>query len=290
MSRGKRHAYEMPAYWRRPVVPRAARLAARYTMMALIAVVMVGPFLWFGSIAIRGAGNIYQIQLIPDEPTLENFKIVWKEFGIGRSFLNSVWVAALSVGLNLLFASLAAYPLARLTFPGRKLIFALILSTLFLPFQVYMIPLYLLCWKMGLQNTFTGVVLPFSVSAFGVYLLRQYYLTIPSSLDEAARVDGASEFRIWAQVMLPLTKPALASLAVFAFVANWSNFLWPLIILQDERKYTLPVMIAKLTGAFIDRTAYLAAGSVIAILPVIVLFWALQRFFIGGITLGAVKG
>jgi len=159
-----------------------------------------------------------------------------------------------------------------------------------IPFQLYMIPLYLFCNDLKIADSFVGLILPFSVGAFGIYLIKQYYQTIPLDLEEAARVDGAGEFQIWWRIMFPLTKPAIATLAIFVFVGNWSSFLWPLIILNSPEKYTLPVQMAKLVGVFVDRTNYLAAGSVISIAPVILLFILLQRFFIGGLTLGAVKG
>lgn len=265
-------------------------LLLRYVAMCAIAVLMIGPFYWLLTLSFRGGGNIYSFRLIPEQITFHNFIYAWTAAGLGISFLNSVIVGVASVGLNLLLASLAAYPLARLTFPGRTLIFYIILSTLMIPFQLYMIPLYLLCIRIGINDTLAGVYLPFCVGAFGVYLIKQYYHTIPKDLEEAARVDGAGEFTIWWRIMFPLTKPALATLAIFVFVFSWSNFLWPLIILNDPGKFTLPVAIARLIGVFVDKTHYLAAGSVIAIVPVIVLFLFLQRLFIGGLTLGAVKG
>ncbi len=199
-------------------------------------------------------------------------------------------VAAAVLFLNILLSSLAAYPLARLKFPGRDLIFFLLLSTMMIPFQLYMIPLFLTCLKLGLMNSLAGIVLPTSVGVFGIYLIKQYYLTIPMDLEEAARIDGAGEFSIWWRIMFPLTKPAIATLSIFTFVGNWSNFLWPLIIIDREDKYTLPIAIAKLSGAFIDKTQYLAAGSVIAIAPVIIIYLFMQRYFISGISAGAVKG
>ncbi len=265
-------------------------LLLRYAALCAIGVLMVGPFYWLFVLSFRGGGNIYSFRLIPEQITFDNFVFVWTASKLGINFLNSVIVGVASVGLNLLLASLAAYPLARLTFPGRTVIFYIILSTLMIPFQLYMIPLLLLCIKIGISNKLVGVYLPFSVGAFGVYLIKQYYHTIPKDLEEAARVDGAGEFTIWWRIMFPLTKPALATLAIFVFVFSWSNFLWPLIILNDQEKFTLQVAIAKLIGVFVDKTHYLAAGSVIVIVPVIVLFLFLQRLFIGGLTLGAVKG
>lgn len=253
-------------------------------------ILTIGPFVWLLSIAVRSEGNIYDFSLIPKNPTFKSFVDTWTQFQLKQSFINSVIVAAISVFTNIMLASLAAYPLARLKFPFKGVIFLIILSTMMIPFQLYMIPLYLLCMDLGINNKFIGLILPFAVGAFGIYLIKQYYQTIPLDLEEAARVDGAGELQIWWRIMFPLTKPAIATLGIFVFVGNWSSFLWPLLILSDEEKYTLPVQIAKLSGSFIEKTNYLAAGSIIAIAPVIIIFLILQRFFIGGITLGAVKG
>lgn len=265
-------------------------LGLKYLLLVALSGVFIGPFLWLVSIALRGSGSIYSFELIPSDATFQNFVETWQIFRLGRPFLNSILVTFAAVGLNLLLSSLAAYPLARLHFPGRTVVFVLILSTLMIPFQLYMVPLLLTCMKLRLFDTLAGVVLPGCVGAFGIFLIKQHYQTIPRDLEEAARIDGAGEFTIWAWIMFPLTKPALAALAIFVFVASWSNFLWPLIILQEESKYTLPIAIAKLSGSFVDKTQYIAAGSVIAVLPVIVFFFFLQKHFIGGMTLGAVKG
>jgi len=265
-------------------------LTGKYIILCFLVVLFVGPFFWLLSIALRGSGNIYSLRLIPENPTLENFTETWKTFRLYRPFANSVIVAAITVLMNIFICSMAAYPLARIQFPGRQLIFFLILSTMMIPFQLFMIPLLLTCRHIGLDNNLLGIILPTSVGAFGIYLIKQYYQTIPKDLEEAAWIDGAGEFSIWWRIMFPLTKPALATLAIFIFVGNWSNFLWPLIIIDDENLYTLPVAIAKLSGAFVDKTQYLAAGSVIAITPVIIIFLFMQRYFISGISLGAVKG
>ncbi len=259
-------------------------------MLLALVPLFVGPFLWMLSISVRESGNIYSLNLIPENATLQWYGEVWSQYNLDRAFLNSIIVAILQVGSNLLFCSLAAYPLARLHFPGRKIVFLLILSTMMVPFQLYMIPLFLLSLKLGLFDTLVGIVIPAASGAFGIYLIKQYYETIPSDLEEAARIDGAGEFRIWASVMMPLTKPAMAALAIFVFVQSWSNFLWPLIIINSESTWTLPIAIARLSGDFIDKTQYIAAGSVIAVAPVIVVFFLAQRWFIGGVTLGSVKG
>lgn len=270
---------------------RVVRIAVRYALMLAITLVMVGPFLWLFYLSVRMHGNLYHWPAKWSDLSFESYAVVWKNFPIASAFGNSVVVAIMAVVLTVLVASLAAYPLARFDFYGRNVVFMLLISTLMIPFQLYMIPLFLLTAQtLHLGNSLLGVVLPSCASVFGIYLIRQHYLTIPRDMEEAARVDGAGEFRLWWQIMFPLTKPAVATLAIFTFVGSWSSFLWPLIILQDERKLTLPVALATLTGAFVDRASYLAAGSVIAIVPVIVFFLVLQRWFMSGITVGAVKG
>lgn len=267
------------------------RLIFRYLIMLLVAVLMVGPFCLLFYISVRMHGNIYTWPSSLSDLSFESYSVVWQTFRIPSAFKNSLVIAIASVVLTVFVASLAAYPLARYDFYGRNLIFLALLSTLMIPFQLYMIPLFLLTTgTLRLGNTVWGVVLPFCSSVFGIYLIKQFYSSVPRDLEEAARVDGAGEFRLWWQVMFPLTKPAVATLAIFTFVGSWGAFLWPLIVLQSEDKQTLPVLLATMTGAFVERTSYLAAGSVIAIAPVILFFLFLQRFFLGGITAGAVKG
>ncbi len=274
----------------KPHVKERIVLALRYVALIALLSIFVGPFLWLLSVSFRGSGNIYSLELIPDDPTFENFIETWRNFGFGRAFLNSVIVAVVQVASNVLLCSMAAYPLARMKFPGSRVIFLLILSTLMIPFQLYMVPLFILSYNIGVGDTLIGIVLPAAAGAFGIYLVKQYYHTIPKDLEEAARIDGANEYSIWLLIMFPLTKPALAALGIFIFVQSWSNFLWPLVIINSLEKYTLPIAVARLSGAFVDKTQYIAAGSVIAVAPIIVLFFFLQRYFIGGMTLGSVKG
>jgi putative chitobiose transport system permease protein len=267
------------------------RMVLRYVIMVLVALVMIGPFLWLFYLSLRVSGDLYSWPHAKTDISFSAYRKVWTEFPIAHAFKNSVVAAVLSVILTVLIASLAAYPLARFDFYGRDVIFLGMLSTLMIPFQLYMIPLFLLTSRtLRMGDSVAGLVLPFSASVFGIYLIKQYYTTLPRDMEEAARVDGAGEFRLWWQVMFPLTKPAVATLAIFTFVGSWSSFLWPLIILTTENKLTLPVALAMLSGVFVDRISYLAAGSVIAIAPVILFFLFLQRWFLGGMTLGAVKG
>ncbi len=258
-----------------------------------LAVLTVGPFLWLLVTALKGGGeNIfaYPPSLWPKQPTLSNFRQVWEAVPLGRYFFNSVVVAVASVALNLVLASLAAYPLARMRFRGREPLFVLILATMMIPLPVILIPLFVLAQRLGLLDSYAGLILPTAVSAFGIFLMRQAFLAIPKEIEEAAVIDGANSWQVFWQVMLPLTKPSLATLAIFVFVGAWGDFLWPLIVLKDPDLYTLPVGISYLAGTFSANWRLIAAGSVLSIIPIVLVFIGLQRFFIGGQTSGAVKG
>lgn len=280
--------------------------ALRYLALLLIALVTIGPFLWLVSTALKsGSENIfaYPPQLIPQQPTLSNFREVWTTVPFGQYVLNSVVVAVASVVLNLIFASLAAYPLARMKFRGRDTFFYLVLSTMMVPFPVIMIPLFIIVTKLhsgliaalpgAMQSPYwlyTWLILPTSVSAFGIFLLRQAFLAVPKELEEAVLIDGGSALDIWWKIMIPLSRPAIATLAIFTFVGSWGDFLWPLIVLKEPQLYTLPLGVAYFAGTFSANWRLIAAGSVLAVLPIVIFFLLLQRHFIGGATSGAVKG
>lgn len=287
-------------------MPTPLKNALWYLALVAVALVTVGPFLWLLVTALKGGGeNIfaYPPVLVPQEPTLANFGAVWQAVPFGRYLINSTLVATLSVVLNLLFASMAAYPLARMRFKGRESFFLVILATMMVPFPVILIPLFITVMKIhagflsGLPAAFQSpywlymwLVLPTSVSAFGIFLLRQAFRAIPKELEEAVVMDGGTPLDIWWKVMIPLSRPAIATLAIFTFVGSWGDFLWPLIVLREPDLYTLPVGVAYLAGTFSANWRLIAAGSVLAIVPIVVFFLVLQRYFIGGATAGAVKG
>ena len=264
-----------------------------YGILGAIALVMLFPLLWLISTALKSpTENIWQSppQLLPNQPTLENFSRVWQSLPFGTYLYNSILVSVLTVGLNLLFCSLAAYPLARLSFVGRNGIFIAIVSTIMIPFQIVMIPLYILTVQLGLRNSYLGIIFPSLASAFGIFLLRQALISVPKEIEEAARLDGSSELGLWWHIMLPAIRPALITLAIFVFIGAWSDFLWPLIVIQDESLYTLPLGVAKLAGTFSLDWRLVAAGSVISITPVLVLFLFLQKYIVPTDTGSGVKG
>jgi putative chitobiose transport system permease protein len=264
-----------------------------YLVLGAIALIMLLPLLWLVSTAFKSpTEDIFQYppQFIPEQFTIENFLKVWDTEPFGKYITNSVIVAVLTVGLNLLFCSLAAYPLARLEFPGRDALFSAIVATILIPFQIVMIPLYILTVQLGLRNSYIGLIFPAIASAFGIFLLRQAFLGVPKELEEAARVDGCSEMGIWWHVMLPAVRPALVTLAIFVFIGSWSDFLWPLIILDDPNYYTLPLGVARLAGSFSLDWRLIAAGSVISIAPILAVFVVMQRYIVPSETGSGVKG
>ncbi|WP_211175837.1 carbohydrate ABC transporter permease [Brasilonema sp. UFV-L1] len=264
-----------------------------YVPLVVIAVLTLFPMFWLISTALKSSTeNIFQSppQLLPSQPTIENFINVWQTNPFGQYLFNSTLVAVLSVCLNLIFCALAAYPLARLSFPGRDWIFIAIISTIMIPFQIVMIPLYILTVQFGLRNTYLGIIFPSLASAFGIFLLRQAFISVPKEMEEAARMDGCSELGIWWFVMLPAIRPALVTLSIFVFIGSWSDFLWPLIVIQDENLYTLPLGVAKLAGTFSLNWRIVAAGSVISVAPVLLLFLFLQRYIVPTETASGVKG
>ena len=264
-----------------------------YSLLVAIAMVMLFPLLWLISTSLKSpTENIFQFppQLWPSQPTVQNFVRVWQTNPFGRYLFNSTLVAVLTVGLNLLFCALAAYPLARLEFRGREVIFNTIISTIMIPFQIVMIPLYILAVQLGIRNTYIGIIFPEIASAFGIFLLRQAFQGVPKELEESARMDGCSELGLWWYVMLPAIRPALVTLAIFVFIGSWSDFLWPLIVLDRPDYYTLPLGVATLAGTFSLDWRLIAAGSVISIAPVLLLFSFLQRYIVPTEAGSGVKG
>lgn len=278
---------------KKPNLQSVLPLLLRYLAILIVLLFTVGPFLWLLSTSLKSADeNIfaYPPVLIPQSPTLDNFFRVIDSQPFFTYLKNSALVTALSVALNLLLASLAAYPLARIPFKGRSVLFIVLLSSMMIPFQLLMIPVYELAISLGLQNTYLGLVLPHACTAFGIFFMRQAFLSVPVAIEEAAIMDGVSRLRIWWFVMLPLIKPSLATLAVFSFIAVWGDFLWPLIIIDQPSLFTLPLGVNRLASTFSLDWRLVAAGAVFSIVPILLFFTFTQRFFIEGAMKGAVKG
>ena len=270
-----------------------------HSFLILMSILSLFPFIWLISTALKGNDeNIFQYPpvFIPQHFTLENFSGVWNKIPFLLYFSNSFIVAGFTVILNLIFSSLAAYPLARMNFKGKNFIFGLILATIMIPFQAIMLPIYLIVLKLHLVDSYgivmgyLGLILPFAINAFGIFLMRQAFLAIPKEMEEAAFIDGCSVFNIWRKILLPMTAPTLAVLAIFTFIGSWGEFLWPSIVLTNKNLYTLPVGVNDLQGMFSANWRYIAAGSIISIIPIIIFFITMQKYFVSGQNEGAIKG
>jgi putative chitobiose transport system permease protein len=263
-------------------------------VLCAVALFLTGPFLWLLLTSLRSGGSIFRLEnlrdILPWPPSLENYRGVIQQIPMfPRFFINTAWICFWGVILELLIAALAAYPLARLDFPGKNLVFGIMLSTMMLPAQANMIVNFMTIRSLGLFDTMLAVILPSMVSVFGIFLMRQAYLVIPREIEDAARIDGCSELGLWSRIMLPLARPSLATLAVFSFVGYWNTFMWPLVILKHEAKYPLAVGLSYLSSMFASNFRYVAAGSVLSMIPILIVFFIMQKQFISGITAGAVK-
>ena len=272
---------------------RGERLKAMMVngVLALAALLTVAPLLWMLAASLMQAGEAssFPPPLLPAEPTLAHYRALLSGGGLGRQFLNSLGLALAATALSVTFNTLAGYAFAKLHFAARDKLFALLIAALVIPGQVAMLPLFLMLKSMGLVNSYAGVLVPSLAGIFGIFLVRQYARSIPDELLEAARMDGAGEFRIFFSVVLPLLTPVLATLAVFAFLGSWNDFMWPLIVLTDGELHTLPVALASLSREHVQDSELMMAGAVITVLPVLALFLLLQRYYLQGLTMGGVK-
>jgi len=253
---------------------------------------MLLPFAWMLSTSLKLPKEIftYPPTWIPDPVVWQNYTETWRSIPFGRFYINSLFVAVSVTLIQILTASLGAFAFARLRFWGREPLFLAYLITLMIPFQVTMIPNFIIIRYLGWYDTFLALILPTAFSAFSVFLLRQYFLGLPMDLDEAARMDGAGSFRIWWQIIMPLSGPVLAALTIFVFLGSWNDFLWPLIITASEEMRTIPVGLAAFQGQFKTEWHLLMAGSVIALLPVLLVYVLAQKRFVEGITLSGMGG
>ena len=277
-------------------------IAAIYATALVVVALAVGPAIWLVLGAFQPAGGdvgdpVSSLVLGVEgdgadrqRATLENFGAAWGGGDLARPLINSVIVTAARTTLGVLLAALAAYPLARMSFAGRRILFLVILATTMIPEQVIVVPMFKIASGLGLFDSLAGAVIPFAVSAFGVFLCMQAFEQVPHELEEAARMDGASTLRIWWNVMLPLSAPTLATLALFSIIGAWSDLLWPLVILQSESNFTLPVKINEMLGLFSTNPRVAYAASVLALLPIIAFFLIMQHWLRPSLFAGAVKG
>ena len=268
-----------------------ATALGKYVLLIAGAVIMLAPLAWMLLASFKTLPEIlaFPPTLLPEQINLDNYRAVFETAEFTRYFVNSVIVAVVSVGSVLLTSSLAGYAFAKFTFPGHNVLFIGVLATLMIPFQVRVIPLYVLASDLHLLNTYAGLVMPTLVDAFGVFLMRQYMLSIPSELIESARADGAGEIRIFFSIVLPLCKPALSALTIFTLVISWESFLWPLLVASTPDMYTLPLGLAQFAGRFVDRTDLQMAAATMTVLPLLIAFLFMQKRFIEGMATTGMK-
>ncbi|MFH1855934.1 MAG: carbohydrate ABC transporter permease [Candidatus Omnitrophota bacterium] len=263
-----------------------------YVLLIVIGITMVMPFVWMISTSLKEEGAVFSIrpQWIPHPLIFKNYAVVWNALPFARFFWNSLFVAtSITIG-QVVTSSLAAYAFARLEFPGRDKVFFAYLATLMIPMHVTMIPLFVLIRKIGWIDSYKALILPAMFTAYGTFMLRQFFLTIPKELEEAAIIDGCNRLGIYWNVILPLSLPAIATLSTFTFLGNWNSFIWPLIVTISNEIKTLPVGLATLQGQYSTDWTILMAGSVIVIVPVLIVFIFNQRFFVKGIVMSGLKG
>ena len=272
----------------RPAVPVAIATA----VLVAGAVIAAFPLLWMLSMSFMPAAeaNAFPARLFPRHPTFGNYAELFAYQHMGRYVLNSVLVACLATVLSLGFNVTAGYAFAKLRFTGRDKLFQALLAALVIPGQLTMLPLFFLLKNLHLLNSYLGVVVPFMASLFGIFLVRQYALSLPDEMLQAARVDGANEWQVFRRIVLPNLTPIVVTLGVFTFLSAWNDFLWPLIVLSDDNYYTLPLAIASLSQEHIQDQGMVMAGATVTIAPVILLFVALQRHYVRGLLAGSVKG
>ena len=274
---------------------RIAKILGRgllYVLLILGGLVMIIPFAWMISTSLKSGQYVLSMppQLIPNPATLDSYRRIFELYPIGRMLFNSLFVAVLTTIGQLVTCSMAAYAFARLKFRGHNLVFLLYLATLMVPFQVTITPLFIMMRIFGWINTYQGLILPGVFSAFGTFMLRQAFMTIPTEYEEAAYMDGASPLTIFLKIILPLSKPALATLSVFAFMGSWNSFMWPLFIVREETLMTLPVGLATLQGRWLTEWNLVMAGAVITVLPMLLLYLFAQKYLVQGYVMSGLKG
>ena len=283
-------AAELLATERAARKPRGWAEWVLYVVLGAGAIAMVFPFLWMIATSLKFPQDLYNLRLIPDNPTLGNYRYVLSATPFGRWFVNSLVVATVTTVSVLFFDSITGYALAKFNFPGRQVIFVVILSTLMVPTEMLVIPWYMLSTRMNWVDSYWGIMFPGVMTAFGVFLMRQFFQSVPDDLLDAARIDGLSEFGIYWRIALPLVKPALAALAIFTFLGNWNAYLWPLIVIRSREMQTLPVGVSLFSSEAGSDYQYIMAAASLATIPVLIVFMMFQRQIIRGIALTGLKG
>ncbi len=273
------------------IVKKVLRYTLIYALLILIALLMTGPFLWLLSVSLMPGRNVFSNPpaIWPTFIDFANYTQVWNYMNFPRYIMNTVIITALGVVSNIILSCMTAYPLALFRFKGRDMVFAMLIATMIIPSATAMIVHYLTIQWLHLGNTYIAVVLPAAVSVFNIFLMRQTFLSIPSEIRDSGKMDGASELRIWWQLVLPLVKPGIAVILLLEVMAFWNNFLWPIVVLDDPQKYPLAAALTYLNGQFAYNFGWIAAGTIISVIPIIVVFLFTQRYYMEGLA-GAVKG
>ncbi|MCK0168343.1 carbohydrate ABC transporter permease [Jannaschia sp. S6380] len=270
--------------------PRDNAQIIRWLILFAGGILMVMPIAYMISTSLKWPHEVYNVNLIPEEPTLENYTYVLEDGRFYGWFVNSLVIATLTTVSNLLFDSLVGYTLCKFRFPGRTLVFIAILSTLMIPTEMLVIPWYLMSQQFGWLDSYWGIMFPGLMTAFGVFLMKQFFESVPDDFIEAARIDGLNEFQIWWEVAMPLVRPALAALAIFVFLGNWTAFLWPLIVTNSVEMYTLPVGLSGFGDEADVAWELIMTGAAISTIPTLVVFLIFQRFIIRGVVMAGLKG
>jgi multiple sugar transport system permease protein len=263
-----------------------------YAVLVVLVAALLVPFLWMLSSSLKENNQVFTvpIQWIPEEFVWSNYADIWTRIPMMGYLQNSLYLSVIITFLQVLTGSLAAYGFSKIRFPGRDVLFLGYIATIAVPWQAYMVPQYIMMQQLGLTNSFNALILLQAFGAFGVFLMRQYYMTIPDELCEAARIDGLTEYGIWARVILPLSKPALASLALLTFVNTWNDYMGPFIYLTSNRLWTVQLGLRSFVGQFDAEFAMIMTGSVISVVPILIIFLIGQRYFIQGIATSGMKG
>lgn len=268
---------------------RPGRVVA-WTLLLLGGLVMLTPLAFMFSTSLKYSSDVYDLKLIPTDPTLDNYVAVLSDGRFGRWFVNSIAIATVVTLSNVFFDSLVGYTLAKFRFRGRYLVFLAILSTLMIPTEMLVIPWYVMARDFGWLDTYWGIMFPGMMTAFGTFLMKQFFETVPNDFLEAARVDGLNEFAIWWRIAMPLVTPALSALAIFTFLGNWTAFIWPLIVTTSKELYTLPVGLSSFAVEQSIQWELIMTGASLATLPTLLVFLVLQRYIVRGVVMAGLKG
>lgn len=271
---------------------RIGTMVLVYALLFATVLCMLVPYLWMLSSSLKLNKDVFSfpMQWIPANPRWENFVDIWTKIPLGRFIYNTAKLSVIVTILQLLTSSFAAYAFSKLQFKGKHILFLGYIATIAIPWQAYMVPQFIMMRSLGLNNTHMAIILLQAFSAFGVFLMRQFYQGVPDELCEAARIDGLSEYGIWARIMLPLSKPALSTLTIFTFVSTWNDFLGPMIYLTRTDLKTIQIGLRMFISQYSAEYGLIMAASVVSIIPVVIVFLALQKYFVQGVAASGIKG